>query len=64
MKAALLALVLLCGCAAKPVVVMPVEEVDLALHCRKTKAQADGCVVEESDAVKVYVLTRKAMCGS
>lgn len=57
------ALLLLIGCASKPVVYMPAESpVDMAIHCGPANKDNDGCIVEEGGKVMVYVLTRKAMC--
>lgn len=52
----------LAACAAKPVVHVPAEKIDIALHCGKGHQDDDGCIVEDHDTIKVYVLTRKAMC--
>lgn len=59
----LLVLLLLSGCAAKPVLHVEAERTDIAIHCGPAHIDDDGCIVEDHDAIRVYVLTRKAMCG-
>jgi hypothetical protein len=60
---AFVAALLIVGCAAKPVMHMPAEQIDIAMHCGLDHKDDDGCIVEDHDAFRVYVLTRKAMCG-
>lgn len=66
MRAILLAALLAAasGCTPKPVIPVPSERIDIAIHCGPENKDADGCVVEDSDAIRVYVLTRRAMCES
>ena len=57
------AALLFAGCTQLPVIHVPAEQIDIAIHCGPAHKDDDGCIVEDHDAILLYVLTRKAMCG-